>query len=302
MIREHLDFFCRVLEMIHNDTLFPAISGRKFLCEKCNFVCSKKSHYADHLSTAKHKMIHNDTSFPAKSGHTCLCGKTYAYHSGLSRHRLQCPLKKVEEMVSAHNEPTDKALMMRLIEENAEMKQMMFTLIKNGTHHTHHNTKTFNLQFFLNEQCKDALNMSDFVNSIQLQLEDLEETGRLGYVDGISRAVIKRLDNITEHRRPVHCSDAKREVLYIKHNNQWSRDSDTKDGMIHLIKQVANKHMHKIPEWVEAHPDCLHPHSRQNDTYLNIVMHSMSGATEEEQRTNLHKIISNVAREVVISK
>ena len=108
----------------------------------------------------------------------------------------------------------------------------------------------------VNEQCKDAINITDFVNSIQLQLEVLEETGRLGYVDGISRVVIKNLDDMNTHKRPIHCSDSKREILYIKDNDQWIKENDNKDTMLKMIKQVANKNMKKIPEWVKAHPDC----------------------------------------------
>jgi len=193
--------------------------------------------------------------------------------------------------------------MMLLIKENSEMKKMMMEVIKNGTHNTNNShNKTFNLQFFLNEQCKDAMNISDFVNSIQLQLEDLEETGRLGYVDGISRVVIKNLDDMNTHKRPIHCSDSKREILYIKDNDQWIKDNENKDTMIKMIKQVANKNMRQIPEWVKAHPDCLDSDSKQNDKYLKIVSNSMSGSTKEEQKNNINKIISKVAKEVYINK
>jgi hypothetical protein len=204
--------------------------------------------------------------------------------------------------VSANNEPTDKELMMLLIKENSEMKKMMMEIIKNGTHNTNSHNKTFNLQFFLNEQCKDAINITDFVNSIQLQLEDLEETGRLGYVDGISRVVIKNLDDMNVHKRPIHCSDSKREILYIKDNNQWVKENENKDTMIKIIKQVANKNIKNISEWVKAHPDCLNSESKQNDKYLKIVSNSMSGSTKEEQQNNINKIISKVAKRVIINK
>jgi hypothetical protein len=180
---------------------------------------------------------------------------------------------------------------------------MMMEVIKNGTHNTtNSHNKTFNLQFFLNEQCKDALNMSDFINSIQLQLSDLEETGRLGYVDGISKVVIDNLNSLNVHSRPLHCSDSKREVIYIKDNDQWVKENENKDTMRNMIKQVANKNIKNIPEWVKAYPDCLKSESKQNDKYLKIVSNSMSGSTEEEQKNNINKIISKVAKEVVISK
>jgi hypothetical protein len=285
-----------------------------FYCEFCDFKCSKQSNYSTHLMTAKHtkryNMIQNDTKKMPKNAtpqYICECGRIFSYHSGLWRHKKKCKENKddeeLEKLVSEHNGPTDKELMMMLIKDNSEMKKMMMEVIKNGTHNTNNShNKTFNLQFFLNEQCKDAINITDFVNSIQLQLEDLEETGRLGYVDGISRVVIKNLDDMNNHKRPIHCSDSKREILYIKDNDQWIKENDNKDTMIKMIKQVANKNMKKIPEWVKAHPDCLDSESKQNDKYLKIVLNSMSGSTEEEQKSNINKIISKVAKEVVINK
>jgi hypothetical protein len=285
-----------------------------FYCECCDFKCCKQSNYSTHLMTAKHmkryKMIQNDTKKMPKNAtpqYKCECGRIFSYHSGLWRHKKKCKEsnddEELEKFVSEHNGPTDKELMMMLIKDNSEMKKMMMEVIKNGTHHTNNShNKTFNLQFFLNEQCKDAINITDFVNSIQLQLEDLEETGRLGYVDGISRVVIKNLDDMNTHKRPIHCSDSKREILYIKDNDQWIKENDNKDTMIKMIKQVANKNMKKIPEWVKAHPDCLDSDSKQNDKYLKIVSNSMSGSTEEEQKNNINKIISKVAKEVLINK
>jgi len=290
-------------------------NAKVFYCEYCDFKCSKQSNFLTHTSTSKHilryKMIQKDTDLIQKKSekkYICECGKEFSYHSGLWRHKKNCKdidsdEEELEKLVSQHNEPTDKELMMLLIKDNSEMKKMMLEIIKNGTHNTNNShNKTFNLQFFLNEQCKDAMNITDFVNSIQVQLEDLEETGRLGYVDGISRVVIKNLDDMNTHKRPIHCSDSKREILYIKDNDQWVKDNDNKDTMIKMIKQVANKNMRKIPEWIKAHPDCLDSVSKQNDKYLKIVSNSMSGSTEEEQKSNINKIISKVAKEVIINK
>ncbi len=296
------------------DTILMPKNADFFHCEICDFKCSKQSNYSTHLLTAKHlkryKMIQNDTKKMPKNAapeYICECGRLFSYHSGLWRHKKKCQISKedaeIEKLVTANNEPSDKEMMMMLIKDNAEMRKMMMEVIKNGTHNTNNShNKTFNLQFFLNEQCKDAINITDFVNSIQLQLEDLEETGRLGYVDGISRVVIKNLDDMNTHKRPIHCSDSKREILYIKDNDQWIKENDSKDTMIKMIKQVANKNMKQIPEWVKAHPDCLDSESKQNDKYLKIVSNSMSGSTEEEQKSNINKIISKVAKEVVINK
>lgn len=301
--------------MIHMDTNLMPKMPKKNYCEYCHFECSKQSNFIKHTTTSKHikrynkiqqdtNMIQQDILISKK--YKCDCGKAFFYHSGLWRHKKTCidnEYIEIEKMVSANNnEPTDKELMMLLIKENSDMKKMMMEIIKNGTHNTNSHNKTFNLQFFLNEQCKDAINITDFVNSIQLQLEDLEETGRLGYVDGISRVVIKNLDDMNTHKRPIHCSDSKREILYIKDNNQWIKENENKDTMIKIIKQVANKNIKNIPEWVKAHPDCLNSESKQNDKYLKIVSNSMSGSTKEEQQNNINKIISKVAKRVIINK
>lgn len=282
--------------------------SKKYYCEICDYYTDRKSNLFNHYGSAKHQKELLGTNFKqsnSKKIYLCdICKNEYKTSSGLWKHRNKCKKnkenneddiekeheKELEKLVTAHNEPTDKELMMMLIKDNSEMKKMMMEIIKNGTHNTNNShNKTFNLQFFLNEQCKDAMNITDFVNSIQVQLEDLEETGRLGYVDGISRVVIKKLDETNEHKRPIHCSDSKREILYIKDNDQWIKDNENKDTMIKMIKQVANKNMRKIPEWVKAHPDCLDSDSKQNDKYLKIVSNSMSGSTEEEQKKILIK-------------
>ena len=287
--------------------------SKKYCCEICDYNNDRKSNLQNHYSSAKHKKEISGTIFKQKLSkiskkYICdICNNEYQTSSGLWKHRNKCKKSKedeeIEKLVTQHNEPSDKQLMMMLIKDNSEMKKMMMEVIKNGTHNTtNSHNKTFNLQFFLNEQCKDALNMSDFINSIQLQLSDLEETGRLGYVDGISKVVIDNLNSLNVHSRPLHCSDSKREVIYIKDNDQWIKENDNKDTMRNMIKQVANKNIKNIPEWVKAHPDCLKSESKQNDKYLKIVSNAMSGSTEEEQKNNINKIISKVAKEVVISK
>ena len=133
-------------------------------------------------------------------------------------------------------------------------------------------------------------------------MKDLEETGYLGYVEGISKVVIDNLNALTVHKRPIHCSDSKREVIYIKDDEEWTKDNENKDKMKTVIKKVAHKNMKQIPEWVKTHPECFDSNSKQNDKYLQIVSNSMSGSTEQEQKMNMDKIISKVAKEVIINK
>ena len=154
----------------------------------------------------------------------------------------------------------------------------------------------------MNETCKDAINLTDFVNQIQLSVTDLEETGKLGYAEGISKVFIKNLNDIDFTQRPIHCSDSKREILYIKDDNQWNKDDENKTHLTKAIKQVANKNIKQINEWQKINPEYKDPESKQNDKYMKIVLNAMSGSTPEEQKSNINKIIKNVTKEVVIEK
>ncbi len=283
---------------------------------KCSNAAEAKmkeiKHSQEEEKTNRSKLIepeYEDYEPMAKKNYICHnCDKCYKTASGLWKHSQLC--------IETKSEPGDKDLIMMLIKENSEMKNMMMEVIKNGTHNTtnsnntnninttnNNNTNnTFNLQFFLNETCKDAINMSEFIDSIELQIQDLEETGRLGYVDGISKVVIRKLNALNEHDRPIHCSDSKREIIYIKDDECWSKDTENKDKIKTMIKHVAHKNIKQIPEWVKKHPNCYESDSIHNDKYLKIVSNSMSGSTEEEQRSNLNKIISKVVKEVVIRK
>jgi|LauGreDrversion4_2_1035121.scaffolds.fasta_scaffold06973_6 hypothetical protein len=203
---------------------------------------------------------------------------------------------------------SEKEMLMMFMKE---MKSTMIEMFKhlqpvnnttsNNIHNNSHN-KTFNLQFFLNEQCKDALNINEFVDSIKVQLSDLEDTGRLGYVDGISKIILKNLQDMDRFKRPIHCSDLKREVIYIKSNNTWTKDDENNEQMKNAIRQVTNKNIRQIAAWAEAHPNCRDPTSKKNDQYLRIVSNAMSGISSEEQSKNMMQIIRNVAREIVIEK
>jgi len=154
----------------------------------------------------------------------------------------------------------------------------------------------------VNETCKDAINLTDFVDQIKLSINDLEETGKIGYVEGISKVFIKNLNGIDLTRRPIHCSDTKRETIYIKDENQWSKDDENKTVLTKAIKHVANKNIKQISEWQKINPHYSDPESKQNDKYMKIVLNSMSGSTKEESDKNYEKIIKNIAKETVIDK
>jgi hypothetical protein len=288
-------------------------SSTIFNCEICDFYTSRKSQIERHFLTDKHlKLTNTYQNVPQQN--VCNCGKIYKHRQSLYNHKKNCNTFINTNTFNKINdeELSDKQLILMLLKDNSDFKNMMLEqnksmmeLVKNGTHNTNtinsHN-KTFNLQLFLNDTCKDAINLSDFVNQIKLSISDLEETGTLGYAEGISKVFIKNLDDIDYNMRPIHCSDSKRETLYIKDNNEWTKDDDKKSNLTKAIKQVANKNIKNITEWQKLNPDYSDPDSKQNDKYMKIVLNSMSGSTKEEAEKNYEKIAKNIVKEVVIEK
>jgi hypothetical protein len=289
-----------------------------FYCETCDFKCCKKGDWNRHILTLKHqndvKMMTNDSH---KSGHSCICGKGYKYRQGLSVHKKTCQMineEKVEEKVEEKPHSLGKEeseIIKMLIKDNSEMKTMMMEVFKtiqpnnnttnNNSHNTTNNNNHFNLQIYLNETCKDAINLTDFVDSLQVKLKDLEETARLGYSEGVSRIFINGLNELDVNKRPIHCSDAKRETLYVKDKNEWTKDSD-KERLTNAIKTVGKKNIQQITEWQKKYPEYRDPASRHNDKYLKMLCNAMNGSTDDEQEKNMEKIIRNITKEVVIDK
>ena len=228
------------------------------------------------------------------------CEKYFHTNAGLWKHSKKC---NYEEETGKSNEPTDKELMMALIKDNSELKNMIMKVLENGTHnttHTNSHNKAFNLNFFLNETCKDAMNITDFVDSIKLQLSDLERVGELGYVEGISNIIVKNLKNLDVSQRPVHCTDKKRETLYIKDEDKWEKDEEKKK-MHKLVKKVADKNARMLHKFKEAHPDCNRSVSKFSDQYNKIIVESMGGPGDNDYEKE-EKIIKNISKEVNLQK
>jgi len=288
----------------------------KYECCFCNYNTVSKKDFNKHILSNKHKrlvnaskMLVNQNELSSKK-YFCNCGKTYSHDSSYYRHKKSCNITTV---TGSNAETVDKdQLIIMLIKQNAELikettefKNMMMDVIKTGTHNTtntNSHNKTFNLNLFLNETCKDAFNISDFVSSIKVSLPDLENTGRQGYVEGISNIILKNLNNLEHYQRPIHCSDFKREVIYIKDNDKWEKECEEKPLLTKAIKVIANENIKKIMEWKETNPDCTNSESKKNNLYLKIVSNSMNGIDKEEGNKNITKIISNVAKETIIQK
>jgi hypothetical protein len=255
--------------------------------------------------TSKHKRLTNTNGFPNENpqkdnennNFTCICGNVYKHKSSLCKHKKTC------NSTSISNEPTDKELIMMLMKKNDELQNMMITVIKNGTHNINTNSlnKTFNLQFFLNENCKNAMNITEFVESIQLQLSDLENVGELGYVEGISNIIINKLNGLDVTERPIHCTDKKREVLYVKDDNIWQKEDLQNKKVRNAIKKVSDKNMKLIPQFKNKHPDCNKSDSKISDKYNNIIIEAMGGRGENYSEKE-NKIITNISRQVIVDK
>lgn len=299
-------------------TEFSQKNAKKFVCENCDYKTSNKCDFARHLSTLKHKINISATENAegnAKKYECDNCYKWFSDRSGLWRHNKKCSKEIINLKNQLSNEEKQQELIDYLMKENSEFKQLMIEqnkamieLAKNAGNHNSHNTTNntnnnhFNLNFFLNETCKNAMNIMDFVSQLPVTNKNLEDTGRLGFAEGISKIFIDGLKQMNVSDRPIHCSDPKREILYIKNNNEWNKETDNKILLTNAIKHVANKNIKQISEWVKINPDCTNSESKKNDKYLKIVCESMSGSSEEESNKNYSKIIKNIVKETVINK
>jgi hypothetical protein len=250
------------------------------------------------MESNKHKV--NQTSKVEATMLSCnLCGHICKSRTTLWRHKKTCD--KVDK-----NELIIKLVKKNLMLESESLKSTVLTTTTNCTNSNNHsyntNNNSFNLNFYLNEKCKDALNIDEFVSSIKLSLEDLENTGRRGYVEGITNIILKNLKCLEEHYRPVHCSDMKREVLYIKDNNKWEKEYEDKPILTKAIKVIANENIKKIKEWKDKYPSCVDVDSEKNNLYLKIVSNSMCGADKSESEKNIGRIITNLAKVTTIAK
>jgi len=286
-----------------------------FYCEICDYKCCKSSDLHKHLLTAKHGKRTNGGQNMLTFGdfspteNICNCGKAYKYRQGLWKHQKNCKMaplgfKNHQELIQTiiHDNQEFKQM---LLEQNAKLMELSnknMVITNNMTTNNNNTTNNFNLHVFLNVECKDAINIMDFVDSLEVQIQDLEETGRVGYINGISRIIINGLNDLDINKRPIHCSDLKRETIYIKDQDVWEKDNEDKDKLKLAIKTIASKNIKQIPIWQKEHPDYSDSSSKTNDKYLKIVSNAMNGSTVEETQKNYNKIISKVAKEVVIQK
>jgi len=278
-----------------------------FSCEFCDYSTSRKSSYDKHLTTFKHKSITKSITNDGEkeknvANYECSCGRTYKYDSGYYRHKQKCTV------TPNSTEITNKELIVALLKQNSELIEQNTELAKNvrtgntiNSHNVNSHNKTFNLQFFLNETCKDAMSITDFVNSIKLQLTDLENVGKIGYVEGISNIINTNLKALDITQRPIHCSDKKREVLYIKDENKWEKEDYDKKKIRKAIKQIAHKNSMLISKFKEVYPDCGKSISKYSDQYNKLIIEAMGGSGDNDVDKE-NKIIKNIAKTTLIDK
>ena len=296
-----------------------------FFCEKCNYNCSNKTNYNKHLSTNKH--ISDNTI----NNYICgVCNKEYSNSSGLWKHKKVCQvLENKTELTNEFREPDVKKpeitveLFMDLLKQNKELQNFLMEqhnanveqnnklmeLVKTnsgGTNNSHNNNTTnnnqFNVQFFLNETCKDAMNIQDFINSLQLTTKDFENTGKLGFIEGITQIILNGLSGVDTTKRPVHCTDSKRETMYIKDDNVWEKEDDNKTKFKRVVKQVANKNLQQLTQWKQENPDCITLDSKENIEYRKYYKAALGGNSNEEDDKFFEKIKRNVLKEIVVDK
>ena len=289
-------------------------NSHKFYCKCCDFSTSRLSHYNNHLKTKKH--INNSTgNFPQQKSYECeFCGNIYKDRSGLHRHSKKCNV-----ITNTHIE--EKPIVAKVIDEQDENKKNIEKLTEqvsnltqvisgaimdgklgNTTNNNITNNNTFNLNIFLNENCRDAMNITDFVDQIKLQLIDFENQGKLGYVGGISNILIKNLEELDVTQRPIHCTDPKRETLYVKDNGVWEKGDKSRDKVIAAIDTITKNNTKQYPEWIKQNPSYRIPNSEKSDEIMKISNNLGGGTNPETEEKNLNKIVKNIARGTIIDK
>lgn len=286
----------------------------EFNCEKCQYITAFKKDFEKHILTQKHKFRTNGiqksylNEEPVIKNQCSLCKKIYSCASNLCKHKKKC---STQTQIS--REPLSIELVLNLIHQNKELQDSLseahtkIVELANNTKQpttTNNNTNNtqFNLQFFLNETCKDAMNLTDFINSLQVSTLDFENTGKVGYIEGITQIIINGLNQVDTTKRPVHCTDVKRETLYIKHKDSWEKENPDKENLKKAVKLVARINLSQLPKWQRENPASEVLDTKENDQYIKYSLAALGGKSEEEEDKFVNKIMKNVLKEIILSK
>ena len=305
-------------------------SAKIFECEKCNFICSKQSNFNLHLTTAKHIRLINANSSLLENMPTeykCICGNEYKHASSLSKHKKGCtytPPSSPEENIQTTIEPIEpnsadlltlvKELMIQmaakdkqqdeLIKQNMELQNTMRELIphignNNSTTNTNSNN-TFNVQLYLENECKDAISLQDFIRNIEINMSHLVAISKDGYVDSISNLLIQSLNKMAITDRPLHCTDLKRETVYIKDMETWNKSTADAPIMNGLINSIENKYYAEVKQYVRDNPQARELDTPEYNFYAKACVHSL-GNYEDHDKLN-KKIYKKVLPEIKLDK
>jgi hypothetical protein len=294
--------------MTTNDNQISQISRTNYSCIKCSYNTVRKNDYNKHILTAKHIKTtnNNNNSQNSHNRYNCaICNKHHNDRAGLWRHNQKCKDNPGSKSDSGDKDALIITLVKQnteLIKETSEVKTMMLEMLKKGTHHTTNtNNNTFNLNFFLNETCKDAMNLEDFINSIVWKIADLKMVGDMGYVKGFSKLISDKLKLIAEDKRPIHCTDAKREVMYVKDDNKWEKEPETKPKLHRAVKQASRPQLvlPVLTEFRELNPEYKVCESNVSTEYQMIITEALCGG---EGENDVESVIKNISKNVVINK
>ena len=291
----------------------------KYACFVCNFSTNNKYNFNKHLKTKKH--LNKNKNF------ICECGKSYKFNSGLSKHRKKCiiinklkimkneiiKLKEnneiiISELIKSNN--TTKDFMknnndliheVKKLKENNDTSVIQNQNIQNIENQNITNTQNISINVFLNEHCKNAMNLTDFVEKLQVTFEDLVYTGETDYVEGISRILIKNLNKLSKVDRPIHCSDVKRKVLYIKNEEGWEKDNEHKK-INQCIKDVEFKQIRKIPEWTKEENIDIYKDNTEGMKYQKVIFNSMGGMNSGKREKNKKNVIKKLSEKTNFKK
>lgn len=284
----------------------------KYACEICDYYTCKTSSYKKHIKTVKHHMLSNGYT-NVSDCHICDCGKEFKHRQGLYRHKKTCSLLNKPSNEPSQTPQVDMSVVLELLKQNQEFKDLLIEQNKhiillsqnagnnNNINCNNNSNNKFNLNVFLNEKCKDAISLKDFVDSMNITLEEYIHTGEMGYIEGISRNIVKRINDMGVYDRPIHCTDLKRETIYIKDGEKWEKDED-KSELRKAVKRVAHKNHKMTTVWMENTPDVNTIGTENYEKFFKYMQSTLGGCGEKETKSFEDKIMRNIMKEVTIDK
>jgi len=307
---------------------------KKFTCEKCDFSCCKKGDYTRHLSTGKHKMVTNGDQKTSNNinDFVCVCGKDYNHKQGLSRHKKTCTYieEKEEENTIVQNTQNsggvDNEIVMQLVKNQNDFQNLVVTHMttqqqqmttqqqqiieiipkigNTNCNNTMNNTTNnkFNMNIYLNEKCKDAMTLTDFIDNLKITDADFETTRTEGIVSGLTDIFTNELRDLDVRKLPIHCSDIRRETFYIKEEDEWVKDDSKKSILSRAIDKAKGKANKFLPVWIDDHPNCWKSDSPYHTEWMNVVTIRFGDGDPKFNEKNTKKILKNIATEVLIDK